>query len=312
MPRERSSYSSGLLYGLIAYGLWGLFPLYFSLFDGVSPLEVVAHRIVWSLVFIVIVLLFMRKWRSFIAVFRDKRSVGLLALAAIFIAINWGTYVYAIESDHVVQASLGYLINPLVSVALGVIVLRERLRNLQWVAVAIAAIAVIYLTFATGAFPWISLTLAFSFAMYGLAKKLAGVDAVQSLGVETALLTPIAMLFMIVMVGRHNAAFPSSDLRLSVLLMLLGPVTAIPLLAFGAATNRIPLSTLGLMQYITPLLQFIIGVYIFGEVMSLAGWIGFAIVWVAVLIFAFDTVKHRNDHTKLSENIEALEVSDTA
>ena len=292
MPSQRSEHTSGLIYGAIAYALWGLFPLYFALLDAVPPVEVVAHRVVWSLLFMLIVIAIARTWRLLIAAFRSPRTLGLLALASIFIAINWGTYVYAVSSDQVVQASLGYIMNPLVSVALGVVILRERLRQLQWVAVGIAVIAVGILTWSYGAPPWISLTLAISFALYGLMKKLAGVGSVQSLTVETTLLAPIAMAVIIGFGVTHSDYALLTDPLTDLLLVLLGPITAIPLLAFGAAANRIPISSLGIMQYITPIMQFLIGVIIFSEPMPASRWIGFAVIWLAVVVFSLDMIRH--------------------
>lgn len=292
MPSQRSEHTSGLIYGAIAYALWGLFPLYFALLDAVPPIEVVAHRVVWSLLFMLVVIAIARNWRLLLAAFRSTRTLGLLALASIFIAINWGTYVYAVSSDQVVQASLGYIMNPLVSVALGVVILRERLRQLQWVAVGIAVIAVAILTWSYGAPPWISLVLAISFALYGLMKKFAGVGSVQSLTVETTLLAPIALAVIIGYGVTHSDYVLFSDPLTDLLLVLLGPITAVPLLAFGAAANRIPISSLGIMQYITPIMQFLIGVVIFSEPMPASRWIGFAVIWVAVVVFSLDMFRH--------------------
>lgn len=310
MPSERSSFTTGLILGLASYLMWGVFPLYFGLLDSVSPVEIVAHRIVWSVVFLVIIILAMRRWPLFVAVFKDKRALGLLALAAVFIAINWGTYVYAISVNQLVQSSFGYIVNPLIAVALGVLFLREKMRGIQWLAIGIAGIAVIVLSLSYAGIPWIALTLAFSFALYGLAKKLAGVHAIDSLAVETALLTPIALVFLVSMEARGVATFAADGWGISILLILLGPVTAIPLLAFGGAAIRIPLSTLGLMQYINPLMQFLIGWLIFGEVMNTLRWLGFGIVAIAVAIFMADSWNHRNDTTKLESDIESLEVPD--
>lgn len=291
--------------------MWGLFPLYFALLDAVSPLEVVAHRIIWTLVFLIVVISIARNWGRVTRVLNRRRILILLG-AAIFISINWLVYVYAVASDQVVQASLGYFINPLISVALGVILLRERLRRLQWVAVGIALIAVAILTISYGALPWISLTLGFSFALYGLLKKLANVGSTDSLVIETAALAPFAIALMGLWEVGGQAAFVLDGWQISILLILLGPVTALPLLAFGGAATRIPLSTLGVLQYITPILQFSIGVFIFGEQMPGSRWLGFVFVWTALVIFSTDAYRHtrrqsRNRRQRLLDELEVQE-----
>ena len=301
----------GLLFGVLAYVLWGAFPLYFALLDAVSPLEVVAHRVIWTLVFLVIVITIARTWRS-VRRALNKRTLGMLIAAAIFISLNWLFYVYAVATDQVVQASLGYFINPLISVALGVILLRERLRIAQWVAVGIAIVAVGVLTISYGTVPWISLILGFSFGMYGLLKKLANVGSTESLAIETAALAPFALALMGFWESTGQAAFVLDGWQISVLLILLGPVTAIPLLAFGGAATRIPLSTVGLLQYITPILQFSIGVFVFGEAMPTGRWSGFFIVWTGLVVFSFDAYRHSRQRTRdaKAEFIDELEVAE--
>lgn len=252
----------------------------------------VAHRIWWALVFLAIVLTAMRAWRPVIALMRNPRISGPLALGAVFLAINWGTYVYAVESNQVVEASLGYFINPLVSVGLGVIVLREKLRRVQWVALVIAVLAVVIMSVALGHPPWISLVLALSFGIYGLIKKWANIGSVQSLTIETAVLAPIALVVIIISFVNGSAAIAQGDVGTVLLFVMLGPITAIPLLLFGSAAARLPLSTVGVLQYSTPILQFILGITVFGEVMSAGRWIGFALVWVALVIFTVDTLRH--------------------
>lgn len=291
--------------------MWGLFPLYFALLDAVSPLEVVAHRIIWTLVFLIVVISIARNWGRVTRVLNRRRILILLG-AAIFISINWLVYVYAVASDQVVQASLGYFINPLISVALGVILLRERLRRLQWVAVGIALIAVAILTISYGALPWISLTLGFSFALYGLLKKLANVGSTDSLVIETAALAPFAIALMGLWEVGGQAAFVLDGWQISILLILLGPVTALPLLAFGGAATRIPLSTLGVLQYITPILQFSIGVFIFGEQMPGSRWLGFVFVWTALVIFSTDAYRHsrRQSRDRRQRLLDELEVQE--
>jgi len=291
--------------------MWGLFPLYFALLDAVSPLEVVAHRVIWTLLFLIIVISLARNWSS-VQRALNKRTIGILLGAAVFISINWLVYVYAVATDQVVQASLGYFVNPLISVALGVLLLRERLRRLQWVAVGIAILAVAILTVSYGSLPWISLTLGFSFGMYGLLKKLANVGSTDSLVIETAALAPFALALMGVWEAGGQAAFVLDGWQISVLLILLGPVTALPLLAFGGAATRIPLSTLGVLQYITPILQFAIGVFIFNEAMPASRWIGFLFVWSALVVFSTDAYRHsRSRHrSRKQELLDELEVGE--
>ena len=222
----------------------------------------------------------------------SARTFGLLALAAVFLSINWGVYVWAVQSNFVIEASLGYFINPLVSVGLGVVIFRERLRHLQWAAVGLAVLAVIVLAVAMGHLPWISLVLATSFGIYGLLKKVVGVGSVPSLTIETVVLTPIALIIILIAIQGGDAGIVADGHGTTALLVMLGPVTAIPLIAFGAAATRIPLSTLGLMQFLTPTLQFIMGITIFHESMTTGRWVGFIIVWLALGLFAFDIVRH--------------------
>lgn len=293
--------------------LWGLFPLYFALLDAVSPLEVVAHRVIWTLVFLIIVISIARNWAS-VKRALNRRTLLILLGAAVFISINWLVYVYAVATDQVVQASLGYFVNPLISVALGVILLRERLRRMQWVAVGIALVAVAILTFSYGALPWISLTLGFSFGIYGLLKKMANVRSTDSLVIETAALAPFALVLMGFWEVGGQAAFVLDGWQISVLLILLGPVTALPLLAFGGAATRIPLSTLGVLQYITPILQFSIGVFIFGEAMPASRWLGFVFVWTALVVFSTDAYRQsrRASQSRKQRLLEEIEVSEPA
>jgi len=258
---------------------------------------VVANRVVWSLVFLVILISVTRTWAKVLSAARSRRKTGLLAVAALFLAVNWGVYVWAVISDQVIEASLGYFINPLVSVALGVVILRERLRSLQWVAVGIAIVAVGILTFSYGRPPWISIALAVSFGVYGLIKKQVGLGSVESLTIETATLTPVALVLIAVIAVQGQAGLTSGDAGLTVLLVLLGVVTAIPLLAFGGAANRIPLSTLGLMQYITPVFQFIIGVAVFDEAMTTSRWVGFVLVWISLLVMSIDGLRNARNRS---------------
>jgi chloramphenicol-sensitive protein RarD len=302
LPTSQAGIGVGL--GFVAYTLWGLFPLYFHLLSDVSPVEVVANRVVWSLVFLVILTSITRTWAKTLSAARSRRTVGRLALAAVFLAVNWGVYVWAVATDQVIEASLGYFINPLVSVGLGVVVLRERLRSGQWAAVAIAGLAVIVLTVSYGRPPWISLILAFTFGTYGLIKKQVGVGSVESLTIETATLAPLALAIMAWFAVTNDSAMTSGGFSTDLLLILLGPVTALPLLAFGGAANRIPLSTLGLLQYLTPVFQFLLGVFVFGEAMSPTRWIGFLLVWISLVVMTVDGLRHSRNRADALEVIE--------
>ncbi len=297
----RSELSVGLLFGLLAYGLWGGFPLYFSLFDEINPVEVVAYRISWSLIFCLILIAIMKDWRSVLTILRTPRQLALLAAASVAISINWTTYVYSVSTNQVVEAALGYFINPLVTVAMGVVVLRERLRSPQWSAVAIAAIGVLTIGLAKGAAPWVGLTLAFSFGTYGLMKKLAGASALPGLTVETLLLLPVAGIVLGYFQVNGGAAIATHGWGMGTLLALLGPVTAIPLMAYAAAANRLPLATIGILQYLTPSIIFIMGITLFGDSVTPWEWLGFALIWSALAVFSIDAVRNSRRQGVLDE-----------
>jgi chloramphenicol-sensitive protein RarD len=279
----------GFLAAIGAYVLWGLFPLYWPLLEPAAPVEILAHRIVWSLVFIVALLAATTGFRWVATL--GRRRAGLLTLAAVLITINWGLFIYAVNSDQVVETSLGYFINPLVTVLLAVTVLRERLRRRQLVAVGIAALGVVVLTAAYGRPPWIALTLACSFGCYGLVKKHVGVDGTPSLAVETAVLTAPALAYLLWLGAQGEGTFTSEGPGHIALLAGGGIATAVPLILFGAAAVRIPLATVGLLQYIAPVMQFLIGVLVYGEPMPASRLAGFALVWVALAIFATDAAR---------------------
>ena len=282
---------TGIAAGLGAYSLWGLFPLYFPLLEPAGGLEIVAHRVLWSLLFIAVLLVALRRWGQVRAALTDRRAMLVLLGAALLIAVNWLVFVYAVNSGQVVETSLGYFINPLVSVLLGVVVFTERLRPLQWTAVGIAAVAVGVLTVDYGRLPWIALTLAVSFGLYGLLKKLVRVDAAPGLWVETALVAVPAVVLLGFLHARGDGTFGNAGVGHALLLAGSGVATAIPLLLFAAAARRIPLSTVGLLQYLTPLMQLSIGVFVYGEPMPPARLVGFAIVWVALAVFTADTLR---------------------
>jgi chloramphenicol-sensitive protein RarD len=284
-----------------------VFPVYFALLDSVTPWEIIADRIVWSFVLLAGIIMLRRSWPEVAGLIRSKRTLGLLAIAAIFLATNWGTYVYAVSIGQVVEGSLGYFINPLVSVALGVVVLKERLRPLQWVALGIALLAVLELTWSYSAVPWIGLVLAFSFGMYGLVKKIVGAKAIPAMAVETSVLFPLAAGYLIIAGATGNAVFASQGPLIAILLVLLGPVTVIPLLAFNGAATRIPLSILGLMQYLTPTVIFLIGVFGFDEDMTTSRWLGFAIIWIALVIFAVDAWRSSREGRRVQDELAVAE-----
>lgn len=288
----RTDTSRGTAYAVAAFFIWGAFPLYFRALDASGALEIVMHRVVWSLLVCLGLLAAMRAFGEYRAVLGDRGQVAALGAAAVAIALNWGIYVYAVNSGQVVEAALGYFINPLALVALGVVVLGERLRTLQWVAIAVGLLAVVVLTVAYGKAPVIALSLAASFSVYGLIKKRAGVDvgAVPGLATETLVLAPFAVLGLVVLQATGESTFTVDAPWQALLLASAGAVTAAPLLFFAAAASRIPLTTIGLIQYLTPVLQFLCGVLLLDEHMPLERWIGFGLVWVALIIFTFDTL----------------------
>jgi chloramphenicol-sensitive protein RarD len=298
----------GTILGITAYLIWGLFPLFWPLLEPAGALEILAHRVVWSLVVVAILLLASgNAWRRLP---RTGRPLGLLALAAILIAINWGLYIWGVNHHHVVETSLGYFVNPLVTVGLSVVVLGERLRRTQWLAVAIAALGVVVLTVQAGRPPWIALALAASFGTYGLIKKVVGVEPAAGLAVETAVLAPLALVYLIVLGANGNGTFTSHGVGHSLLLAAAGPVTAIPLLAFAAASSRVKLSRMGLMQYLTPSIQFLIGVVVRHESLPAVRLVGFVLVWVALAVFTVDSTSERRrqplDKTADRDSVTAL------
>jgi chloramphenicol-sensitive protein RarD len=288
----------GIASGLTAYALWGLFPLYFPLLEPAGGLEIVAHRVLWSLLFIGLLLTVVRRWSAVRAAAADRRTLLVLAAAAVLIAANWLIFVYGVNSGHVVETSLGYFINPLVSVVLGVVIFSERLRHLQWTAVGIAAAAVAVLTVDYGRPPWIALSLAGTFGLYGVMKKLVRVEAAPGLFLETALVALPAAAVLVVLHARGEGTFGNVSAGHSLLLVLSGVATAVPLLLFAAATRRIPLSTVGLLQYLTPSMQLVIGVFIDGEPMPPVRLAGFALVWIALAVFTVDSLRHARANSR--------------
>lgn len=283
----------GALYGIGAYGLWGIFPLYFRLLERSGALEVVVHRVLWSLLVCAVVVAAVRGWAELRATLAVPGRVLTLGIGAVLLAVNWGVYVYAVNSGQVVEASLGYFVNPLVTVLLGVLVLRETLRPGQWAAVGVGALAVAVLTLAYGKPPLIALTLALSFGLYGLIKNRVGasVGALTSLTTETVVLAVPAALVLAWLEMHGQGHFSQDPPWQALLLASSGVATVIPLLMFAAAARRVPLSTVGLLQYLTPTLQLLCGVVLFGEHMPAARWAGFALVWVALVLLTVDSLR---------------------
>jgi chloramphenicol-sensitive protein RarD len=284
----------GFLLGVAAYAIWGLFPLYWPLLEPAGAVEILAHRVFWSLAVVVGLVFAVRRADRLRDLLRSPRVRAILTGAAVVIAINWGTYIWAVNNDHVVEASLGYFINPLVTVLIGVVVLRERLRRAQWAALGLAAVAVLALTIEYGHPPWVALILAFSFGTYGLAKKKANVGAVESLAFETMVLAPVAVAYIAWLVFAGTSTFGHHGAGHAVLLAATGVVTVIPLICFGGAATRVSLTTIGLLQYITPTVQFILGVTVFAEPMPPMRWVGFVLIWVALALFTGESLRHRH------------------
>jgi chloramphenicol-sensitive protein RarD len=283
----------GFLLGAAAYGMWGIFPLYWPLLEPAGAVELLAHRVVWSAVVMALLVALLSRTQAVRALLASSKSRLLLFLAAVVISVNWGVFIWGVNNDHVVETSLGYFINPLVTVLAGVLILGERLRPLQWGALALAAVAVLGLAIENGRPPWVALTLAFSFASYGLLKKKLNAGAIEGLTVETLIVAPLALGYLVWLSstgGSHALEDPPWHL---VLLATSGAVTALPLICFGGAATRVPLTTLGLLQYLAPTLQFLLGVTLLGEPMSTGRWAGFAVIWVALVIFTADSLRQR-------------------
>ncbi|GIE81252.1 protein RarD [Actinoplanes philippinensis] len=281
----------GYVYGLLAYTMWGFFPIYFKLLQPSPPLEILAHRVVWSVVFVALLLTVMRNWRFLGRLVRTPRLLGGVTLAAVLIGVNWGTYIYGVNSSRVVETALGYFITPLLVVILGVTVLGERLRPLQWAAVGVGALAVAVLTIDYGRLPYIALTLAASFGCYGLIKKRMSLPPAEGLFVESAVLMLPALAYLTWLNLSGGAEFGHVSVTHTVLMLVAGVLTAIPLLLFAGAANRVPLVGLGILQYLAPILQLAVGLLIYHEPMPPARLAGFGLVWLALLIFTADGIR---------------------
>ena len=286
--------------------MWGLFPLYWPLLEPAGAVEILAHRVAWSLVTMLVLVFVVRRAGQLRRLLSTPRTRRILTLAAVVIAVNWGTYIWGVNNEHVVETSLGYFINPLVTVLMGVVILGERLRTLQWAALGIAAVAVVGLTVEYGRPPWVALVLAFSFGSYGLAKKKAGAGAVESLTFETMVLAPVALAYIGFLVVTGASEVGPNGAGHVLLMAGTGVITAIPLICFGAAATRVSMTTLGLLQYLAPTLQFALGVLLYDEPMPPMRWVGFGLVWVALVIFTLEAVNHRRRQLRLTAEASAL------
>jgi len=295
----------GFLFGLSAFVVWGLFPLYWKLLDDTGAVELLAHRIFWSMVTIAGLVAVRRRFPQLKAVWADPVRRWWLVLAAVLITFNWGTFIWGVTNGHVVETSLGYFVTPLFTVMLGVIVLSERLRPAQWTALGIAGVAVLALAIDYGRPPWIALILTASFGTYGLAKKKAGAPAIEGMAIETAVVAPVALGVLVALALRGDGTVVAHGWWYTALVMVSGSVTALPLLLFGAAATRISLITLGMLQYITPVMQFAFGVLLYHEAMPPMRWAGFALVWLALVVLTWDGLAHRRRRLALAASASA-------
>lgn len=290
--------NKGVWYAVGAYVIWGFFPIYWKWLQLVPAMQLLGHRIVWSFIFLLCIVLFLRRGKAFRSAISAPRVLLVYAIAAIMLAINWLTYVWAVNAGFIVETSLGYFINPLLSMLLGVVLLRERLRPVQWISAGLAAAGVLYLTLAYGSLPWIALILAFSFGMYGFVKKTAPLGSLHGVTLETGILFLPATLYLLYAETAGQGAFLHSGIMSNILMVGAGLVTAVPLLMFAAATQRIPLFLVGVLQYIVPTMYFLIGVLVYGEPLTQARWIGFGIVWAALVLFAVESLLARQGKTR--------------
>lgn len=285
---EQKSDKIGMLYAVFAYVVWGLLPIYWKLVEDVPAGEILAHRIVWSFVFMIVVVLSMRKWQGlgteWKRIIKDKKKLISITLASVVISLNWLVYIWAVNSEHMLQASLGYYINPLVSILLAIIVLKEKLTKSQTVSVILAGVGVLYLTVSYGVFPWVSLFLAVSFALYGLFKKMVDIPAMYGLTIETLIITPIALIYLFLIPENSFSVQDITSMK-NLLLIGAGAMTAIPLLLFASGAKRIPLAMVGILQYIAPTLMLLIGVFIYHETFTREHLIAFSFIWLALVIY---------------------------
>lgn len=275
----------GYVYGVLAYFLWGILPIYWKFLQHVNPVETLLHRILWSFVFVAVTLTLRKKWRELASLRRRPKTIMIFILTAALITANWFTYLWAVSNDFIVEASLGYFINPLINVALGVFFLKERLRPGQFIAILIAIVGVIYLTLTYGSFPWIAIILALCFGFYGLLRKTAPLESLEGLFVETSILLVPCVLGIFYLIRTDQSAFVDFGHYTPYVLMFGGVITAVPLLLFSASARRITLIALGVLQYIAPTLQFLIGVFLYGEPFNRARFFGFSVIWIALIVY---------------------------
>lgn len=280
--------NKGIWYAIAAYSVWGLFPLYWKPLHNIPALQIIGHRIGWSFILLILIVIVARQWKDFRAVAFTRRTLGVYSISAVLISINWLIYVWAVNAGFVVESSLGYFINPLLSVLLGVIFLREKLRPWQWVPVGLAAVGVIIVSLAYGVFPWIAVSLALSFGLYGLVKKRAPLSSLYGMTIETGIVFIPALIYLLTVEAQGQGAFLHSDATSNLLMIGAGAVTTIPLLLFSSAAQRIPLALIGIIQYITPTGQFLLGVFVYKEAFTMAQFAGFGLVWLALIFFTLE------------------------
>ena len=290
----------GFLLGVAAYVMWGAFPLYWPLLEPAGAVEILGHRVIWSCVVMAVLVVVLHRRAQVRSIWADRRVRLVLTLAAVVITVNWTTYIWGVNNGKVVETSLGYFVNPLVTVLMGVVILHERLRPMQWVALGIASAAVVVLTLDYGHLPWVALVLAFSFGSYGLCKKTANVGATESLAYETAVIAPFAAVYLVWLASTGRGDFATHGTWHALLFLTTGIVTAVPLICFGAAATRVSMVTLGLLQYLAPVLQFGLGVFYFHEAMPAGRWVGFTLVWIALIIFTTEAITHRRRQLRLT------------
>jgi chloramphenicol-sensitive protein RarD len=298
--------NKGIFYGIAAYTAWGLLPLYWKALQGVPPIEILSHRMVWSFLFMLIILAITRRWAWIRTVVKQPKVLLTFLVTAVLLSVNWFTYIWAVNAGFIVESALGYFINPLVNVLLGFIFLKERLRKGQTAAVLLALVGVLYLTFTYGSLPWIALTLAFSFGFYGLLRKTAVLGSLEGLSLEMAWLFLFALGILVYFEAQGTAAFGHSPRTTNILLASTGIITAVPLLLFAASARRVTMATLGILQYLAPTLQFLIGVFIYGEAFSRTQLIGFSFIWVALAVYSAESIRHsRKNATKQTLSVPA-------
>jgi chloramphenicol-sensitive protein RarD len=306
---DKGTNKVGVIYGILAYFAWGILPLYWKLLEEIPSIEILAHRIFWSFVFVAILLLVSHNWQEVVLIYKEKRNVLLIFLCASTVTVNWGTYIWAVNSGHVVEASMGYYINPLVVFLFSVTILQEKLNTWQIVAIIFAALGVLIITLQYGKIPWVALTLALSFAIYGLLKKLLNVDAMGGMALETAIIAPLALVYIIFRQSQGLGAVGSVSWFTLLILIGSGIVTATPLLWFAQAARRLHFSTLGFLQYLSPTLSLFLGVVVFKEPFTATHLVSFGFIWLALIIYSLANIgilEGKSYHDKLVKDIDRL------